>query len=212
VSPHDPARLIVSLNGAARARPIVPKQEQPRGPDVGPVEEALRAHEAIREAAATAHLERDGSARIVAFVVPNPDEAATVTELRRFLRKRLDNALVPGSFVEMQVLPRREDGSVDYAALPDPFARASTHEEPRSPTECRVAQVWRELLGIERIGLHDNFLDIGGHSLIGVRALLRIEREIGVRLHPNVLTLQTLQQIAAECDRHNSGTAELAAR
>jgi hypothetical protein len=176
------------------------------------VEEALRAHEAIREAAATAHLERDGSARIVAFVVPNPDEAATVTELRRFLRKRLDNALVPGSFVEMQVLPRREDGSVDYAALPDPFARASTHEEPRSPTECRVAQVWRELLGIERIGLHDNFLDIGGHSLIGVRALLRIEREIGVRLHPNVLTLQTLQQIAAECDRHISGTAELAAR
>ena len=208
VSPHDPSRLIDSLNGAARPRPVAARPEQPPVPDVRPVEEALCAHTAIREAAVIAHVERDGSARIVAFVVPDPDEAATVTELRRFLRTRLANALVPGSFVEMQALPRRQDGSVDYAALPDPFARTSTHDEPRSPTECRVAQVWRELLGIERIGLHDNFLDIGGHSLIGVRALLRIEREIGVRLHPNVLTLQTLQQIAAECDRHANGTAQ----
>jgi hypothetical protein len=80
---------------------------------------------------------------------------------------------------------------------------------PNPEEERRVAQVWRELLGIEHIGLHDNFLDIGGHSLIGVRALLRIEREIGVRLHPNALSLQTLQQIAAECDRHANGTAQL---
>jgi hypothetical protein len=124
-----------------------------------------------------------------------------VSELRKFVRAHVPTALVPQSFVELHDLPRKGTGEVDIARLPDPFAPTDTYVEPRTPTEREIANIWGRLLGLERVGIHDNFLDIGGHSLVGIRALLQIEKQVGVRLHPNALTLQTLEQIAAECDR-----------
>jgi surfactin family lipopeptide synthetase A/lichenysin synthetase A len=64
-----------------------------------------------------------------------------------------------------------------------------------------VAAIWREVLGVERVGLHDNFFDIGGHSLLGVRVISRIEKQLGVRLNQAIMVLQTLEQIAQECER-----------
>jgi len=74
---------------------------------------------------------------------------------------------------------------------------------PRTPSEEAVAGIWAELLGLDRVGIHDNFLDVGGHSLVGIRVLVRIKQETGVRLEANDLTLQTLEQLAAEIDRQN---------
>ncbi len=66
-------------------------------------------------------------------------------------------------------------------------------------TEQAIAEVWRDVLGIERIGIHDNFFDIGGHSLLAVRVITRIDKRLGVRLNQANMVLQTLEQLAAEC-------------
>jgi acyl transferase domain-containing protein/NAD(P)-dependent dehydrogenase (short-subunit alcohol dehydrogenase family) len=176
--------------------------------DVRPLVQALLEHPAVDDAAAVAHELRGGRVRVVAFTAFGDGAPATVSELRRFLRDRVPDELVPGSFVEVPRVPRAPDGSVDRPALPDPFAPTDDHVAPRTPTERAIAEVWSRLLGIDRVGVHDNFLDVGGHSLVGIRALLQIEKHTGVRLHPNALTLQTVEQLAAEIDRRRKGEDE----
>ncbi len=205
VTPLDPLAVPASDAPRMGSRAEASNGHQRHTPDLVPLEAALMQHPAIREAAALAHHDRAGE-RIIAFVAPDPACGATATELRRHVRGLVAPELVPASFVEVSALPRLADGQVDRAALPNPFARADEHAAPETATEILLARVWSELLGLDRIGVHDNFLDIGGHSLLGVRALLRIERETGVRLHPNTLTLQTLRQIAAEIDRAAAGS------
>lgn len=205
VSTRTPAAWLAEIAPPAPARPRAPKVDLP---DLTPVEAALDAHEAVHEAAAVAYPEGQGRTRIVAFVVYQEGQRATVSELRRFVRARTSDALVPNSFVELPALPRTPDGGIDRDALPNPFSRADDHVAPRTPTEKTIAGIWRGLLGVERIGAHDNFLDIGGHSLLGVRALLQIEKATGVRLQPTALSLQTLAQLAAECDRAAANGAD----
>ncbi len=171
------------------------------GADVTPVVEALLRHPAVSDAAAVAHRFGGEAARVVAFVAYTAGQSATVSEIRRYLRGEVDEVLVPRNFVEVPSIPRDARGRVDRTRLQDPFAPRDDHVPPRTPSEELVAEVWRSLLGLDRVSVHDNFLDVGGHSLVGIRALLQIERRTGVRLHPNILTLQTLEQIAAELDR-----------
>jgi acyl carrier protein len=166
-----------------------------------PVADALQAHEAVAEAAAIGSPDDEDSPRVVAFVVYEPGRHATVSELRRFTRQQVERSFVPQNFVEMVALPRDEDGGVILAELRDPFAAVDDYIAPRSVTEKDIAAIWAELLGLDRVGIHDNFLDVGGHSLVGIRVLLRIQQATGVRLEANDLTLQTLEQLAAAVDR-----------
>jgi hypothetical protein len=166
-------------------------------PDVA---EALESHEAVAEATAIGTPDSE-SARVVAFVVYEQGEQATVSELRRFVRGSLGKERVPQNFVEMVSLPRGADGAVALEELRDPFAAADDHVAPRTATERIIAGIWSELLALDRVGIHDNFLDVGGHSLVGVRVLRRIQQETGVRIEANALTMQTLEQLAADVDR-----------
>lgn len=208
---HAPAHVLVTPRPLAAVLADVPRTEaRPRLaarqpsvdlPDTAPVESALIAHEALSEAAALAHADAPDRIRIVAFVVFDAAGRATVSELRRYLRGCVPAELVPNAFVELDALPRTPAGDIDREALPNPFAARDTHVAPRTPTEVAIAAIWKDLLGVDRVGVHDNFLDIGGHSLLGIRALARIEKATGARLHPNALSLQTLGQLAAEADR-----------
>ncbi|MBD0320620.1 MAG: hypothetical protein ICV87_09825, partial [Gemmatimonadetes bacterium] len=164
-------------------------------------EALLNAHDDISQAVVIARRDsRQGSTRITAYLVYEPGESLTASVLRRHLRGRVDDDRVPQHFVELDELPAKPTGEIDRAALPDPFGEADDHVAPRTPMEQAIAEVWRELLGTDRVSVHDNFLDVGGHSLLAMRAISRIAKKTGVRVSPSALNLQTLEQIAAECE------------
>jgi hypothetical protein len=81
---------------------------------------------------------------------------------------------------------------------------------PSTPTQVAIADIWSDLLGAERLGLHDNFLDVGGHSLLAMRAILRIEKATGVRIGPVETSMFTLEQIASFIDGKADGTPRAA--
>lgn len=208
VTPHDLQELLARADAPptprAGAGPPRPAVADPREEELAAL---LRSHDAVADAAALIHDDPHES-RVVAFVLHHPGHFTTVSEIRRFVRSHLDEGLVPNAVVEVDTLPRRADGTLDRGRLPDPFAMQGAPAPPETPTEITVAGIWQELLGVEAVGRHDNFLDLGGHSLLAIRALLRIEQALGIRPGPHALTLLTLEQVAAECDRQERGGEE----
>jgi acyl transferase domain-containing protein len=207
VSPQHLPSFLAAIDAAAPV--VVKKPKKPAAPtvDCTSVETALLEHEAITGAAARAFPEPGGGFRVVAYVVYDAFETATVSELRRHLRSRVDEKLVPQNFVELTELPKNAAGDIDRGALVDPLGGADDHVAPRTATEQAVASIWQDLLGMEKISVYDNFLDVGGHSLLAMRALLRMEKEVGVRVNPSAMNLQTLEQISAMIDAEKGGTA-----
>jgi amino acid adenylation domain-containing protein len=117
--------------------------------------------------------------------------AALAAELRGFLRRRLPDAMVPATITFIDRLPLTAGGKIDRAALPDPGAAAGQSPEgatpPRTPLEETVATVWRDLLGLPRIGVEDDFFALGGHSLLASRLLARLRAGCGVALDLSAL-------------------------
>ncbi len=152
--------------------------------ELGEVESALKEHPAVREAAVV--LEASGAEpHLVGYVVPR-DRAVSPSELRRYLLAKLPEPMVPGLFVTLPSLPLGPSGKLDRDALPrgervEP-ARASAYAPPRTPTEERLAALWGELLGLERIGATDSFFDLGGHSLLAARLTARVYERFGTEL------------------------------
>jgi acyl transferase domain-containing protein len=200
VSPRPLDRLLVELRGlggragARRAAPAPAEAED--DPALAPVEALLATHSAVA-AAVVRRYGRGDDRHIVAHVEFRPDGRATPSELRRFLRKDLRSDLVPQHFDELDALPRLADGGVDRRALADPFGTAD-FVEPRNDVERALARIWCEVLGIDRVGVHDNFFDVGGHSILSIRVIAAVDRKLGVRLNQKTMVMQTLEQIAAE--------------
>jgi acyl carrier protein len=172
------------------------------------IEAVLATHESVRECVVLQRPNKPGELTLVGYVVFEQGRQATVSDLRRFLKARLPEHVVR-TFVELDSLPRVADGTVDRGALPDPFGVADTYVAPRTETEAIIADIWKEVLGVERVSVHDNFFDAGGHSLLAVRVVVRIDKKIGVRLNQAVMVLQTLEQIAAECDKRRASAGEV---
>ena len=164
------------------------------------VERVLEQHPAVREAAVGLVRENDGESRLIAWVVARPGEDYTESELRRSARKLLPDAVVPRRYIEVESLPRSSDGRVDRGRLPRPQSTSVSHgkTEPSSEAERLLADVWQEALGIAGVGIHDNFFDLGGHSLLCLQVVTCIENRSGRRLNPRLLLLNTLEQIAAQ--------------
>jgi amino acid adenylation domain-containing protein len=172
--------------------------------ELGEVEGAMLAHDAVAEAVAYADELAPGDRRLIAYIVCRTGESATVSELRRFLRARLPEYMVPSFFVHLDRLPRTPNGKIDRRLLPRPFATTSRERErvaPQTPTERRLAEIWQQTLGVPSISADDNFFDVGGHSLLSMRVLAAIEKELGCHLNPRVMFLESLKQTAAQCDR-----------
>ncbi|MBP7568878.1 MAG: amino acid adenylation domain-containing protein [Acidobacteria bacterium] len=170
--------------------------------ELGEVEAALAAHPAVSRAIAVAS-HRGSDQRLIAYYTANPEFQPTTSELRRFLKARLPEYMVPSLFVEIDQVPLTPNGKVDRRALPDPLAAAETdqrHADPRTAAEVALAEIWRDALKLERVGLHDNFFDLGGHSLLSMQVLARMERQFGTRISPREMIMSTLEQVAAACE------------
>ena len=103
--------------------------------------------------------------------------------------------------MELDAVPRGPDGAVLLSALANPYGVAAEAPAPETPTEQVIGQLWQELLGVSRVGRYDNFFDIGGHSLLSLRFLARLEKRSGIRLLHEHVVASTLQQLASKVEQ-----------
>ncbi|MGW1598540.1 non-ribosomal peptide synthetase [Streptomyces sp. NPDC002343] len=184
----------------------------------GEIEAALCAHERVDRAVAVVREDTPGDRRLVAYAAPvRPGPLPSTAELRAHLGRILPAYMVPSAFVALDTLPLTANGKLDRAALPAPrpgdTATAATHEPPRPGTEALVAEVWEQVLGVERAGRHDDFFDLGGHSLHAATAAARIRARTGTELPlAAVFTAPTVAELAADIDARGRTAAEPAIR
>ncbi|WP_240359708.1 non-ribosomal peptide synthetase [Pyxidicoccus trucidator] len=179
----------------------------------GEIETALLGHPAVRDASVVAVGDRADTRRLVAHVVLRDASAVTPEALRAFLSERLPGHLVPGAVALHAALPLTPNGKVDRRALAAEPLPAGTNDPaalaPRTRTEATLAAIWSELLGVARIGLHENFFALGGHSLMATRLLSRVREATGVELR--LKTLFEAGSISALAERIDAARASVPA-
>jgi amino acid adenylation domain-containing protein len=148
----------------------------------------------------------NGDTRLIAYVVPSPDADLTHSMLQQYLKGYLPDYMVPAAFVELDALPVGPSGKVDRAALPAPGPDNTVGDYvrigPSTPVEARVVAILSELLGVEQVGVHDNFFFLGGHSLLGTQLIARARDSFGIELPlRTVFDSPTASQLSAEIER-----------
>jgi acyl-coenzyme A synthetase/AMP-(fatty) acid ligase/acyl carrier protein len=147
--------------------------------ELGEIEMALRSHARVREAVVEVQ-EEGGDKRLVAYYVAGEGEDLPAGELRSHLRERLPEYMVPAAYVAMEGMPLTANGKVDRKALKGVAWRGGSEvgrRLPEGPVEERLAEIWREVLGVREIGVEDNFFDVGGHSLLAFQVVARVRKE-----------------------------------
>lgn len=169
--------------------------------ELGEVESALSAHPAIAVAVAAVREARTDDLRLVAYVRYREGQSVTVGDLKRELRLRLPDYMLPSIILAVGAIPLTPNGKVDRAALPNPFvastAAAAAHEPPTTGMEQVIAEIWQTVLRIDRVSALDNFFELGGYSLLSLRVANMIEKSTGQQLDPRVLFFQNLREVAA---------------
>ncbi|HEY0020529.1 MAG TPA: amino acid adenylation domain-containing protein [Longimicrobium sp.] len=205
-------RARVTADGTLEYRGRADAQLKVRGVRIEPgeVEAVLRAHPQVRDAAVGAHGSGERASLAAWLVAEDADHPPASIELRAWLRERLPEAMVPAAFVVMDALPRTASGKLDRRALPAPRPAdpddASAHVEPRTELEETIAAAWREVLGVPRVGVHDDFFGLGGNSLVALRLLARIRQATGAEV-PVAALLQgpTVERMARTVADRRSG-------
>ena len=164
--------------------------------ELGEIEARLAAHPGVRAAVAVVDEHASGFKRVVAYVVLAAPEAISPNEVRAWVGETLPEYMVPSVVVPLTELPLTANGKVDRRALPAPPADDAGRIAPGSDLERRIAAVWCEVLGRDRVGVADNFFDVGGHSLLLIRLHKRLSESLGVELsivdlfqHPTIAAL-----------------------
>jgi thioesterase domain-containing protein/acyl carrier protein len=151
----------------------------------------LSHHPSVTEAVVVAHQRAATDKMLVAYLVPRQAILPSPSEMRIYLQAQLPAYMIPAAFVEVESLPLTSSGKVDRQALPAPSLHPlGVHDAylaPRNALEQQLVQIWEDLLHTRPIGIHDNFFDLGGHSLLVVRLLVRLQRELGQTLPVSAL-------------------------
>jgi amino acid adenylation domain-containing protein len=157
--------------------------------EVEEIEAALQRHATIAAVAVKAWQDSSGERSLTAYVVGRTGPAPGAAELREFLRQSLPDYMVPSRYVSLPALPLTPNRKIDRNALPEAksFMPQVAFIKPRGEDERKLAEIWREVLGVRAVSSHDNFFDLGGHSLLVAKLLHRIETEFGRRLPMNVV-------------------------
>lgn len=180
--------------------------------ELGEIEARLRAQDIVREAVVAAHEDAAGDTRLVAYVVPLDSElvranrqvqAAYRDDLSGCLKAWLPEYMVPGWYVWLTRLPLMPNGKVDRNALPVPDTGQAQQEyvAPRNAIEAKLAEIWQEVLKLDRVGVHDDFFALGGHSLLATQVVSRVQKELRVAVPlRRIFESTTLGQLAQSID------------
>ncbi len=210
--PWRPGGLLYRTGDLARWRPDGTleyhgrrdEQVKIRGFRIEPGEAAaaLSAQSGVAVATVQVREDRPGDKRLVGYVVPEEGHHLDPGTLREAVRATLPRYLVPAAVVVLPALPVTTNGKLDRRALPPPAEPGAGSVPPRTPQEERVAAIWAEALGVTRVGVHDDFFDLGGHSLQVARVVARLGAEWDLRLPMSVLAEHpTVAGLAAELAR-----------
>jgi amino acid adenylation domain-containing protein len=159
--------------------------------ELGEIESALLEHPAVTDCITIVREDKPGDQRLVSYIVanqaaPSHPSAPNTSQLRSFLQNRLPEFMLPSNFVVLPELPKTPNGKVDRRGLPAPTSERPELEtqyvHPRTEAERALAAVWQEVLGIDRVGVNDNFFDLGGHSLLAAKVHSRLQERFNRQL------------------------------
>jgi amino acid adenylation domain-containing protein len=169
--------------------------------ELGEIEAVLGRHPAIRETVVVAREDISQEKELVAYLVARQEQSLDLNDVRDFLRAQVPEYMIPTSFVMLDALPLTPSGKVERQSLPAP-RRSETDEtvsyvEPRTPVELKLAEIWEQVLKRPKVGIRNNFFDIGGHSLVGVQIITRINESFKTRVKIKDLFLNpTVEDLA----------------
>ncbi|HEY2736850.1 MAG TPA: amino acid adenylation domain-containing protein, partial [Thermoanaerobaculia bacterium] len=169
--------------------------------ELGEIETALTAHPRVMAAVVLALADGSGDSRLIAYLVGKDGEAPSVEELRAHLALRLPEHMLPAVFIPLAALPLTANGKLDRRALPAPGNErpelATVYTAPTNAAEQALAEIWAEILGVEKAGIHDNFFSLGGDSILSIQMVSRA-RKAGLELTMKQLYgNQTIAELAA---------------
>jgi amino acid adenylation domain-containing protein len=183
--------------------------------EAGEIEAALMQHPGVRSAVITTIGEQHNKERLVAYIVSEQKPTPTIEELSDFLKKKLPDYMVPSAFVFLDALPLSANGKVDRRALPTQESLLQKVEvayvAPQTDIEQIIANVWQELLGVEKVGVNDNFFDLGGNSLLLTKAYSELKKKLSNEVESislidlfNYSTIKSLIQHLAQRNKTQS--------
>jgi amino acid adenylation domain-containing protein len=167
--------------------------------ELGEIENVLCRHPLVREAAVVVRELTPGDKRLLGYYV-SKDGAIATDELRRYMKQNLPDYMVPGQLLSLPAMPLNANGKIDRKALPLPFDLEKTNDvqvDAQSDLERDIQQCFQEVLGLKRVGVRENFFEIGGHSLLAVRLFAQIEKKVGKKLPlPMLFQAPTVEELA----------------
>ena len=184
--------------------------------DVAEVEAALRELDHVEDAVVVGREDTPGDRRLVAYVMVTDGHTPAVGELRRVLVDRMPDYMVPSRYVVLETFPRTATGKIDRRALPPPDgvrpAVRASFVPPRTPVEERLAAIWAEVLRLDRVGVYDSFLELGGDSLLATLVVSRVIEHLHVQVSPHALLAAPTVAEMAEVILHGlAGKLEMSA-
>jgi acyl carrier protein len=176
--------------------------------ELGEIEARIKDLEAVSNCVVVLREDRPGDQRLVTYYVVREGQAVSVPEMRRHLQSKLPEYMIPQHFVKLESMPLTPNGKVDRKALPRPEADISMIcDEPLTVMEEMLASIWKEVLSLDYISVHDNFFEIGGHSLLSLQVISRLEEKTGLRINPREFIYQTLGQLATSVEQQILSTS-----
>ncbi|MFE5924037.1 amino acid adenylation domain-containing protein, partial [Streptomyces sp. NPDC056468] len=151
--------------------------------ELGEIQAVLAAVDGVAQAGVLVREDVPGRQLLTGYVVPEPGAEPTADGLRRALEERLPAHLVPGAFVLLDALPLSPNGKLDRRALPMPEQTHGEGRDAATPVEKTLVELFCDVLGLDRVGVDDNFFSLGGHSLLAARLVSRVQAVLGVELH-----------------------------
>ncbi|BAY78557.1 amino acid adenylation [Nostoc linckia NIES-25] len=153
--------------------------------ELGEVEAVLGQLSDVQASCAVVREDTPGDKRLVAYIVPQPEQTISIGEVRNFLKEKLPEYMVPSAIVILEALPLSANRKLDRRALPVPDLHnqlSDRYVAPRNPIEEILSGIWAQVLKVERVGIHDNFFELGGHSLLATQLVSRVRSSLKVEL------------------------------